>query len=205
MRALALRRRAARQQRGGQRRPRLARAAAALWLAAAVVAAGTTAAPLVYRWVDEAGNVHYSDEPREGATLMNVDPVPGTKFERPMAAAEPAAPESVAKDAAVDYQVSIANLQEGGVVWNDARQLPVELRVEPGLKTHRGHRIIVYIDGALRAGPAADQRLVIDAMDRGTHTVEAVVVDAEGRALATTGPVRFTHKQHSRLLPAAGD
>ena len=157
----------------------------------------------VYRWIDEQGVEHFSGQQRPGAQRMIVEPRSTVDMSVPQeylpVAPQPEAdtPTTVVVEDVPDYRVRIANLIDGDTVWNDARQLDLDLAIEPPLAVSLGHRIDVYVDGELRAPGIRSSRVRLTDIDRGEHTLQARVVDAEGRTIARTAQLTIYHKQHS--------
>lgn len=165
--------------------------------------AGASAAE-VYRWTDEDGTVHYSDRPLPDTEPEVVDPLPLVDLGAPVVPSDDTAVAGEAGEnegktpvAGPDYELAFANLEDEATVWNDARRLPVEMRLQPPLAGDLGHRLRLTMDGEVRAGPATDTYFVIDGVDRGTHTLQGEVVNAAGEVLATTPRITIHHKQHS--------
>lgn len=159
------------------------------------------AAERVYRWIDADGTVHFSDQAVPGAERLEVEPAPTVDLEPVPRSTSRSAERPRATPAPVDYRLSIANLSDEEVVWNDARELPVELSVRPPLATERGHRLVVYLDGIARETLTEDTRVRLQDVDRGSHRVWAEIVDGDGRRLAASKRLTIYHRQHSRLGP----
>lgn len=99
------------------------------------------------------------------------------------------------------YRIRFARLHDGATVWNDARELALELDLEPPLNSAGGHRIVIFLDGERRYGPTRDTRMVLQRIDRGTHRLWAGVVDAEGNLVAESPRITIHHKQHHLGTP----
>ena len=177
---------------------------AAIWALTTALALGTSggaAAVTVYRSVGPDGTVYFTGHPVAGAERVEVELNTGLELTpagpAPGAGPARAAGEEAAAAGRPDYTLAFASLEDGEVVWNDARRLELRLRVEPPLDVEAGHRLEVYLDGVRRAGPVTSPRVVIEDVDRGTHAVQARIVSAAGDTLATTPLVTVIHKQHS--------
>lgn len=82
-----------------------------------------------------------------------------------------------------------------GTVW-------VEVALQPPLRTEAGHRFRIRLDGRLVAGTWSATRFSLSDVERGTHTLQFVVVDAAGRELAASAPIEFNLWRASRLSPS---
>jgi len=153
----------------------------------------------VYRWVDESGQVHYSDMPHEGAERVILGtaqtftaPAPrrsGGRRQRPSAGL------------AGSYEsLVITSPAEEEVLWNIEGNLAVSLQIRPLLK--RGHRLRLIFDGS----PVGDVQLREDTVQltdvyRGRHTLAAEIVDAQGSPLIRTDLRTFMVRQTSIANP----
>lgn len=80
--------------------------------------------------------------------------------------------------------------------------VPIEVALQPPLRTQVGHRLRVRLDDALMPGSWTSPRFALRGVDRGTHTVQVFVTDREGKPVAAAAPVEFHLWRASRLLPS---
>src|ERR1700686_1303005 len=158
-------------------------AALGLLIVAAVAGAQTTT---TYRWVDAQGVVHYSDTPQPGAQVIQV-PSAQTYRAPPAPAAQKAAAMS---DPASPYQSCAIAEPAAEASFFAPETIPVTVALTPGLRP--GDQLAVTVDGAAldSTGPGAMQYLV-PGPDRGAHTVSAIVLDSDGKAVCHAAPVTF--------------
>jgi hypothetical protein len=97
------------------------------------------------------------------------------------------------------HRLSITNLQDGQTIWNDARELPLELTLQPPLAPD--HRIRVYLNGRPRGGAFRETRIVLHGIKRGPHRLQVRLVDAADQVLAETQTITIYHHQHSVATP----
>jgi hypothetical protein len=171
-----------------------------------LVAAGVSAlliaaaaAEQVYRWVDENGVVNFSNLPRRGAEPLQIGPAPAVEFDlpSPSSAGQDGGDGAGSTEARGDYQLTITNLRDGQVVWNDARRLELAFDIQPSLEDAAGRRLQVFVDGERRAVLDRGDWVVLEDIDRGTHRIWAELVGADGRRLAASDRLTVHHKQHS--------
>ncbi|MTI62601.1 MAG: DUF4124 domain-containing protein [Methylophaga sp.] len=152
----------------------------------------------IYRWVDESGNVVFSDEPQPGAET--VDLPPATTY-------TPAEDEAVTDDIlklspdddeqatqetqAPDYQIRIVAPGNDESIWVNNGDVTVSMIVEPALDTERGDKVLLHLDGEPVAEPRASTTFQLNNLSRGTHNLNAMVVDSNGMTLTSTGSVTF--------------
>ena len=76
----------------------------------------------------------------------------------------------------------------------------VDLSLQPKLR--RGDKIDLYLDGQSIGGGKATGITLTD-MDRGSHTIKAVVKTADGQVVARSNSVTFTLQRRSVILQPA--
>ena len=161
---------------------------------------GAALAATVYRWVDEDGVVHYSDQPHPNAEKMQVH---AAQTYKPSALDTPASSSGGGSNptaAAAPYRgCAIVQPQDGQALAN-IDSLTVVVQTDPPL--HQGDRVYVTVDGqALNAGNPTGSQFVLSPVDRGTHTAQAQVKDGGGAVQCQTPPVTFEVHQNSVLNP----
>ncbi|HEV2322127.1 MAG TPA: DUF4124 domain-containing protein [Gammaproteobacteria bacterium] len=138
----------------------------------------------LYKWVDEQGNVHYSDKPHPGATRLHL-PKP-TTYSAPAVAVPEVRNDSQPPAQQEGYtSFEIASPSPDQVFWN-VRSVTVSLSVQPGL--HQGDQVTVTLDDKT-IGPAAATTVTFNDLDRGEHTVHATLSGPGGTMIAK--PVTF--------------
>lgn len=173
---------------------------AAMWVAAPALVAQDDKA--VYRWVDELGVVHYSDQPRDGAEKVVVrEPQSYSSAEAtPAPAARPQGVEAVVPATAVAYTVRVAQPEPDSVAWNIGGELPVAVEVQPALDIAAGHRVVFHLNGEAKES-IAGIATTLSGVNRGTHQVHATVINADGDELSRSGSVTFHVRQTSIQNP----
>lgn len=154
----------------------------------------------VYRWVDENGQVHFSDRPREGAERVELQE-PQT-FSAPASRRPPRTPDNSSADQApFSYEtLAITSPGQEETLWNIEGQLDVSMRLSPRLQ--RGHELRLYLDGQqVEQLQAGSTRVRLTDVYRGNHSLRAEVVDAGGRTLIQSEPVNFFVRQTSVQNP----
>jgi hypothetical protein len=150
----------------------------------------------VYRWVDDNGNVVFSDKPREGAQTIEVrEPltyksVPAKKIT------------STEKPRKKEFSYSSFKITKPGdkeTVWHSGGSVSVMFQVAPALKIKDGHKIVFSLDGGA-AKETTSLNYLFTAVDRGTHTLQAQIKDANNKPVSSSESVTFFLKRHSVLL-----
>lgn len=163
-----------------------------------LLCAAAAAAP-VWTWVDANGQRHYSDRPVEGATQIEIAAPQTFSSSRPTPATPPSDASSAA-GAADPYSIlELLSPADQDTLFNIEGTLTVQLATYPALQTDHG--IDLVLDGEYRAIGASNLTFTIPEVPRGTHTLQAVIVDASGEELIRSAPVTFFVRQNSILTP----
>lgn len=161
-----------------------------------------TFAAEVYRSVDEQGNPVFTDKPVSGGDKLQVPPAPSVQLAPPRQITSTKTDATPPQD--MDrrgYRLSILQPRPDEAVRNNAGDVAIRVEVEPRLAVARGHRFTATLDGKPQPGQWYEPAFSLTNIDRGTHTLEVAVVDANtGRVLARSEPVTFHLLRHSVLF-----
>jgi hypothetical protein len=156
----------------------------------------------VYRYTDADGNVVFSDQPpptdsgnAETIQLRRPNSMPAPRIQpRPLTVE----PDTIASGSADYSALSITSPPHNGTLRDNSGNLVVQVSLEPALAD--GHELAFFLDGVQIArgrGYSASAANV----DRGSHTLEAVVFDANGNELIRS-PVSQVHLKRFFTPPA---
>lgn len=170
---------------------------------AAALAVAPASAQDVYRWVDEDGVVHYSDQPRDGAEKVEVRE-PQTYSVEEALPATPTARDSSAVDGperVTGYSsLRIAVPEHDSVAWNTGGEITVQVAPEPALVP--GHQVVVFLDGqAVDGTPVASTTIGLTGMYRGSYQLRASIVDENNRQVIESPAITFHVRQTSIQNP----
>jgi len=176
-----------------------------LFILLAVVS--TAACAEVYRWVDETGQIHYSDRPHAGAetvTLPHAQTFPAPRSPQRRVVVPPTEGPSAApgrQPAATGYRsVSIVSPKNQEVLWNVGEGVRVTVATEPSLR--RGHVLVIYLDDEVVARLTGnDRETELTQVYRGEHSLQAEVRDSGGALVTGSEPVTFMVQQTSIQNP----
>jgi hypothetical protein len=148
----------------------------------------------MWAWKDANGVTHYSDRPVPGAKRIEIatmapDAVPEATGPAPtLEASRPAAP------AAVEYaRVEIWSPEPDQSFYGADLEIPVRVRTEPEIAP--GHQLFIYLDGKLTEQGSASLERAFANLDRGAHSLVAVIADEAGRELLRSDTVTFFIRQ----------
>ena len=170
------------------------------WLMAVWLLGSAAQAVPVYRWVDEHGQVNYSDRPGPGAVPIELSTgapsldaglSPGPQQRSTMEPRTTVAP---------DYE-TLAVLQPASreTLWGTAGKVEIAIGVSPDLQPR--HSMGLYLDGALAGSGIRATRFAIENVPRGEHTVQVAILDGADKVLLRSAPVTFYVQQTSIYYP----
>ncbi len=152
----------------------------------------------VYKWVDEDGNVHFSDEPKHpNAEKIHVPP-PSTYTPAPLPKLQPKPPETPVPNQGYN-SFGIGSPANDAVLWDTGGEVMVSVNLDPALKTELGHRLEFSVDGR-KIGNSDSSSYLITNIERGTHQITARVVNINGAALDSDSVT--VHVRQRSLLDA---
>ena len=165
------------------------------WLMFLLIVSATASAQ-VYRQITPEGKVIYSDRPAPGSEEVHVAPLQTYDFgsapgsaKKPGRKAPPSNSPKPDKPDTFNYtELEIVSPANGEGIRANAGNVTVKLSVTPALRP--GHFLVLTMDGKnVGSGRGVTQKL--SNVPRGTHTLKAKVVDAEGNELRVSEPSLF--------------
>ena len=161
----------------------------------------------VYRWVDPDGNTQYSDQPRPGAQVIRIPTAPAAPAPAPPPAVAPAGDPAPSDPAAPKFagydKIAVVNPPNDGTVWDNSGNVSIEIAVAPALQGTLGHKLLVLLNGQPLGEPIPATSFTVTNLDRNTYTLQARIVDADGKVLGESPPSVFHMKRISVALPPA--
>src|SRR5258708_33128725 len=164
---------------------------------AGLVSPALTTGATVYKWVDENGLVHYSDQPHAGAQKVEV---PGAQTykatEATAAAAPPGMPQPPALASPPAYAgFAIAQPTEDQVLLG-IDSLAIIVRTDPALQP--GDKVYLMMDGQpLNGGGPTGSRDLATPVARGPHLLQAGGTNTACRPPSPTPHVSLTIREPS--------
>jgi hypothetical protein len=156
-------------------------------------------AATVYKWVDENGVVHYSDQPHENAQKVELK-APQTYTSPKSPAGTQSSRTSTSKPSAPVYQSCQVSEPTNEQVYMNTDTVNAGVTTQPGLRA--GDTAIVTLDGQPVPGvPANGGQFAISPIDRGTHTIQMLVKDSSGATVCSSDSVTFHVRQPSLQSP----
>lgn len=149
-----------------------------LILLALLAITSMVAADPLYKWVDDQGNIHYSDKPQPGA--QKIEMPKAHTFTAPQVATPPDGRDTPSKQPANQgyTEIAIVSPADQEVLWNTT-SVEVSVSLVPGLRG--GDSVTITVDGNSQTVSATSA--TFDDLDRGEHTITASVTTRRGAVL----------------------
>jgi hypothetical protein len=168
----------------------------------ALLAAPAFAGQTVWKWVDDKGVTHYSDQPIPGAQRVEISG--GSRADSVNASPSTSTSSRSPAPAVTSYQnFEIWKPGDQETIANSGGVVDVRLRYEPQLQP--GHSLYLYLDGRLvQDFPPTAMEYSLRDVPRGLHSLIAVIQDGRGTRIQESPTVRFTVRQESVAQPPVG-
>lgn len=154
-------------------------------------------------WVskDANGVTNYSDRPVPGARKIEIMGVTNPNPTLVVAEAGPPAAKP-GQPAAIEYlSLEIWQPENGASFFNADATVNVRMRSEPEVAAT--HRLMLYLDGKLVEGAPNALEHNLGNLERGVHSLTAMILDEKGNEKIRSQPRVFHIKQPSTIAPRA--
>lgn len=154
-------------------------------------------AATVYKWVDENGVTHFSDQPHENAQKVELKAPQTFSAPKTTAPAQSTPPKPPAEKV---YQSCSMSEPTNDQVFLNTDTVSAGTSVQPSVRA--GDTVVVTMDGAPVPGvPPSGGQFTISPVDRGEHSIQMVVKDSTGNTVCASSPVLFHVRQPSIQSP----
>jgi len=174
----------------------------ALYVFLALTAVPAFAGQTVWKWVDEKGVTHFSDQPVPGATKMELNSAPSPS-PTPAPTSTPS-PSTTTRPTGPAYsRLVVESPQQDESIINTGGKVTVRLASTPALAPD--HAMALYLDGArVQDFPANGMAHELSDVPRGSHTLKAVVTTPQGAVIQESPVTTFHVRQESVARPPVG-
>jgi len=163
-----------------------------------MMCAAATSLAATYRWVDADGVVHYADTPHQGAE--KIDLPSAQTYGAPPAPSVKLSPTRTKDQSPTAYQSCVIAAPGNDEVLFEQNSVQVAVTLNPAMRP--GDHLELTMDGvAITPSSSQGTAFQISPIDRGTHTLNAIVRAASNAAVCTAQPVTFHVRQPSVLAP----
>lgn len=152
----------------------------------------------IYKWTDANGETHFSDKaPDHAPGAEKITIPPANTIATPIREKAPAQPSS--RPLAKRYEtLTITSPTNDQAIRANAGNIQISCQLQPPLKTKRKHQIQFKLDGRITPHSGTHCTLSLSNISRGTHTVSAEVIDADGTSLIQSPLIRFHLLRHNQ-------
>lgn len=164
------------------------------------LAGGTALAQKVYKVIQPDGTVLFTDSPQpgDGAEEVDVGPINTTPA---LASPTDAFDDSPAAELEQGYaEVRITSPANDASIRDNAGNVNVDVKIRPALRS--GDKVELKLDGQTIGGGKKTKFALTD-MERGTHSLQAVVKNSAGNVVARSASIVFTLQRRSAILQPA--
>jgi hypothetical protein len=98
-------------------------------------------------------------------------------------------------------QLAVLQPKDGATVFSNPGHVDVRLGLAPASELAAGDRVELLLDGH-RVAEAQGMQIALDHVDRGTHRLQARIIDGDGKTLIESVPITFQMWQASRNFPS---
>jgi hypothetical protein len=163
-----------------------------------LLASTAVSAASVYKWVDENGVTHYSDQPHAGAMKLHVEGAQTYTAQSSSPTYTPSSQNGV--QPAQTPAVCAIESPNGDEMLMNEHSVTGHARFDP--TPGAADQILLFLDGKALSG-AVDSRgaFTIPEVDRGTHTLALQVVSRGGQVLCQSSSITFHVHQPSSQAP----
>lgn len=158
----------------------------------------------LFKWVDENGEVIYSDQPppvseNQEKFLLDEGKLPAL-ISTP-AQKVPLSPQTTKKNEE-ENQIQSVNItfpEHDTAVRSNAGTLNIQLAVNPPLDSNSRESLILLMDG-VEVYRGKSNQVTLYEVDRGTHLLEAKMLSANGQIISSSEVISFTLQRFSALF-----
>lgn len=164
------------------------------------IACASVLAEKVYKVVQPDGTILFTDSPQPGdlAEEVQVQPI---NTAPPLVSPTDAFDDSPAAELEQGYsQVRITSPANDVSIRDNAGNVQVDVKLTPPLRS--GDKVELLLNGQSIGGGGKTAFTLTD-MERGTHSLQAVVKSPSGQVIARSESVTFTLQRRSKILQPA--
>ena len=154
----------------------------------------------IYRSVDEKGNLSFSDKESPLAEKVELENITIVSMPRRVLGSSNSTRLDGERLVGKTFYKSFSILTPSdGETIRNVQEIVVRVALEPEIVRDIGHKVVLYLDSEPHSFPPADTSMTLTGLERGKHTLEAVVFDIDETELIRAMPVVFYLHRHSRL------
>lgn len=151
---------------------------------------------VVYEQKDANGNISYTDKPT--SNTANAIPVETSTPTISTSSTTQSAPTKPEVEERKPYTTFAILIPQDQTTFQNQREIPVQIKIEPKLQL--GDVIQLIVDGTPYGKPVEGTTLLLNQLDRGSHTVAAMILSKKNEVFNKTAVITI-YVQYARLGP----
>lgn len=153
-------------------------------------------AETVYKSVDEEGNVIFSDSKTENAEVIEIQDAQA--LDMPKVRTFKLSPPKEKQQTPEYTKLVIVSPQNDSTIRSNQGNVTINTEIEPEIKDK--DILVLYLDGK-QVKTGKKPQLLLNDINRGTHTVDVAIKNEDGVELKRSSKVTFHVRQTSILFP----
>ncbi len=151
----------------------------------------------MYKWVDEEGNISYSDQPPyKGAEQLDapaISTMPATAIPKK----DTADKEAKADEEVTNYtKLKITSPENDTTIRENTGNFSIAFSVTPALDVSHGHSFSIMMDGKVVQSKLQSTNASFTNIDRGTHKISVSIKNKSGKTLSKSKSITVhLHRQ----------
>jgi hypothetical protein len=156
----------------------------------------------IYKYTHSDGTVEYSDQPREGAAEVEVAP---SQTYTPLPLPKSKTIHEAQPQAIPSYQVNIVDPRNDATIRENTGKVEVMLEVKPPIEVDSNYKFQLLLDSQAVGRASTRLKYTLTNVDRGTHTLQAKLLNPSGTSVAQSEVITFYMKRISILFRNDGN
>lgn len=149
-----------------------------------------TAHAAIYKWIDDEGVTHFSDQPQAvGAEQITALPLQSYQSSQPLLEPPFTQIEFADEILSVYQSIVITAPADQTTIRNNYGTVNVSVLLEPALAAN--HRLQLLLDGSAIEQPQRTASFYLEGIDPGTHVLSVQVIDGEDQVMVESEIVTF--------------
>ncbi len=159
----------------------------------------------IYKWVDKDGSTHFSDQAPNGKNVEKLDIKPSDitvmrPNQQTSETANTSSSNNTASKSSTKYtSIKITYPTDNLAIRANDGSIKILCNITPSLNTQKRHKIRFHIDGQAISSIGTTCEITLSALNRGSHSVAAEIIDKSGKPLLKSATHTFHLKRVSAL------
>ncbi|MBL1432697.1 MAG: DUF4124 domain-containing protein [Gammaproteobacteria bacterium] len=164
----------------------------------------------IYQSVGPDGSVIFSDHPSDGAKEIKLKPITtynakeASGYKHANTPATTTDPDTEDKEHYKEFSIT-SPANDAALPTGDAGNTTIQIRIDPPLSVKKGHRLSALVDGGQLDYVTSSSSISLRNLDRGTHSIRAVIVNKRGDIVQLSSNSITLHVQRASIFSPANN